>query len=328
MTDEPAARDLDLRTVRIIRAIEQTGSITAASKQLGYSQPAVSQHIQRAETRLGMQLVIRSGRTARLSEAGLVVDAIADDVLGAVDGALDRLRGLSQLKSGTIALSGFPSASSTLVPALLSSLRASRPGLSLTYTEAEPPESFAMLADGRVDIALVCRYPHGPLDDEWLRRHRIEVVDLFVDPIQVILPHDHPLAGEEPAHLLEMEDDEWIAGCPRCREHLVQACRAVGFEPAVSMETDNFSAVVGLVAAGLGVAALPRLSLGTAAVPDDVVVRGTDPQGFRTIGFAVREEAASVPAVRATIAALRSLDGGPWRLTRPGASGTVDAQGH
>jgi DNA-binding transcriptional LysR family regulator len=303
-----------------VRAIDETGSLSAAARLLGYSQPAVSQHLQRAETKLGMQLIIRSGRSARLSEAGHLVSGIAPSVIGEVDAALARIRGLSELRSGTVSVTAFPSASSTLVPALLSSLRTSSPGISLSYTEAEPPESLQLLADGRADLAIVCSYAQQPLDAEWLARHNITVHDLFVDPIYLILPHDHPLAGAETVELIDMEDDEWIAGCPRCRQQLVDWCSAVGYEPEVSMSTDNFSAVLGLVAAGLGVAALPRLAIGTAAIPKGAVVRQSNPRDSRSIGFAVTDEAAMQPAVRATMSALLAIDGSPWRLQRPQAS--------
>lgn len=312
---EGGGRDLELRTVRILRAIDEQGSITAAAHWLGYSQPAVSQHLQRAETRIGMPLITRLGRSIKLTEAGRMISDIAPDVLGPVDAVLNRLEGLTQLRSGHVLMRGFPSASSTLVPTLLNDIRAARPGISISYSESEPDAAIAALAAGECDVALVCGYePTGmPTDAE---PDAIEAIPLFVDPLYAILPRDHPLADEPTVNLLDLEDDEWIGGW-----HAEEVCRTMGFTPNVSMTTNNFIAVLGLVARGFGVSILPRLPLATAAIPRGCVIKPTNPQEYRTIQVATTPERATIPAVKLTIDVARALDGTPWKLGRPtGAS--------
>ncbi|MGM7668369.1 LysR family transcriptional regulator [Microbacterium sp. A93] len=307
--------DLDLRTLRIVRALTETGSISGAARSLGLSQPAVSQHIQRSESRLGMQIIVRSGRSIALSEAGAKLSDISGDILATVDSCLAQLRGLADLRAGNIALSGFSSASSTIVPPVLTALRRIAPGLTVTYTEAEPGDALAGIADGTIDLAVVCNYPLDPLDPVLLASHRIKTIDQFVDPIYGIFPRDHPLASEDVVELADMEDDEWIAGCPRCRAHVVHASRAVGFEPRVTMETDNFSAVLSLVASGLGVSALPKLAIASAVVPRGVAIKRINPSESRTISLAFSEDATAIPAVRAVLSAFTSMDASRWRLT-------------
>lgn len=308
---EGGARDLELRTIRILRAIDVEGSITAAAHQLGYSQPAVSQHLQRAETRIGMPLITRLGRSVKLTEAGRMIAAIAPDVLSAVDGVLNRLDGLTQLRSGHVQMRGFPSASSTLVPTLLNEIRTARPGISIAYSESEPDAALAALAAGECDVALVCGYEPGTMfsgpDSDV-----IETIPLFTDPLYAILPRDHPLADEATVNLLDLEDDDWIGGW-----HAEEVCRAMGFSPTVSMTTNNFMAVLGLVARGFGVSILPRLPLATAAIPRGCVIKPTNPQEYRTIQVATTLERASIPAVKLTLDVARSLDGSPWKLGRP-----------
>ncbi|MGY1551328.1 LysR family transcriptional regulator [Microbacterium sp. A588] len=307
-------RDLDLRTLRIVRAFAETGSITGAARSLGLSQPAVSQHIQRAEARLGMQITVRSGRSMTLSEVGRKLSNIAGDVLASVDSCLAQLRDIADLKAGKIAISGFSSASSTIVPPMLTALRRIAPGVAVTYTEAEPSDALAGVADGTIDLAIVCNYPLDPLDPVLLASHRIRTIDLFIDPIYAIFPSDHPLASENIVELADLEDDEWITGCPRCRAHVVHASRAVGFEPRVTMETDNFNAVLSMVASGLGVSALPKLAISSAAVPPGVAINRINPSESRVISLAFAEEATAVPAIRAALSAFKSVNGSRWRL--------------
>lgn len=308
-----SARDLELRTIRVLHAIESEGSITAAAQRLGYSQPAVSQHLQRAESRIGMPLITRLGRSVRLTEAGAMIASIAPAVLGQVDGVLTRLDGLTQLRSGHVRMRGFPSASSTLVPTVLNDLRTARPGISIEYTESDPRDALEALSVGECDIALVCDYdfdgtadPFGP--------YGVEAVPIFVDPLYAVLPSDHPLANEATVDLIDLEDDVWISGW-----HAEEVCRKAGFAPKVSMTTDNFIAVLGLVGRGLGVSILPRLPLTTAAIPRGCVIKPTNPQEYRTIHVATTAERSAIPAVRLTAGVITDLDGGPWRLHRPGA---------
>lgn len=312
----PAAggRDLELRTVRILRAIEEEGSVTAAAHRLGYSQPAVSQHLQRAETRIGMPLITRLGRSVKLTEAGRMISAIAPDVISAIDGVLNRLDGLTQLRSGHVQLRGFPSASSTLVPTLLNEIRTARPGISIEYAESEPDAALVALAAGECDVALVCGYTPGTMSPG-SESDIIESVPIFTDPLYAVLPRDHPLADEATVNLVDLEDDDWIGGW-----HAEEVCRAMGFSPAVTMTTNNFMAVLGLVARGFGVSLLPRLPLATAAIPRGCVIKPTSPQEYRTIHVATTLERAHIPAVKLTIDVARGLDGSPWKLSRPAAA--------
>ncbi|HQG70402.1 MAG TPA: LysR family transcriptional regulator, partial [Rhodoglobus sp.] len=151
--------NLDLHSIRIVRAIAEHGTISAAARALGYSQPAISQHLRRSEARLGTPLVIRSGRGVRLSEAGQVVARHAVAITSALDAASGDLAELVGLAAGTVRVAAFPTASSTLVPRLLASMRQRHPGITVGYVEAEPPEAIAMLRDGAVDLAITFAYP-------------------------------------------------------------------------------------------------------------------------------------------------------------------------
>src|SRR6478752_2119096 len=156
--------DLDSHSLRIVRAIADEGSITRAAAALGYSQPAVSQHLRRLETRIGLPVVARAGRGVRLTEAGRVLARHALAVTTALDAAAGELDDLRGLRTGRVRLAGFPSASSSIVPRLLSTMEAAHPGVRITYLEAEPPEAVDAVRKQTADLAITFGYPGDRVD--------------------------------------------------------------------------------------------------------------------------------------------------------------------
>lgn len=308
--------EIDLQSVRIVRAIAEHGSISAAARALGYSQPAVSQHVRRAERRLGVPLVVRAGRGVRLTEPGLVLARHAQTIGQALDAARGELAELVGLGTGTVRIAAFPTASSTIVPRLLSAVRDAHPGLTVSYIEAEPPEALAMLREGAVDVAITFAYPGDRADPHRESEGPVETVSLFTEPVVIVLPEQHPLALDGGAvELALLGGERWIAGCPLCRGHLLAACEAVGVEPDIEFETDNAVAVLNLVAAGLGVALLPRLALATATPPQGAVVRATVPSSDRSIQVVVQHGSRRVPSIAAVLDAVLALEGRDWGLS-------------
>ncbi|HRA76149.1 MAG TPA: LysR family transcriptional regulator [Propionicimonas sp.] len=296
-------RELDLHTIRIVRAVAEHGSITGAAAALGYSQPALSQHLRRAEHRLGAPLVLRHGRGVRLTEPGRLVARHAGPILAALRAAEDELAHLVDDVGGRIRVAAFPSASSTLVPALIARLARVSPELQVSYTEAEPPEALSLLAEGTIDLAITFSYAGDPADP-----HRdlvgSTVVRLFDDPLQVVLPQPHPLAGADAVRLDLLGADSWIAGCPLCRGHLLAACGALGMTPRIAHATDNSVAVLGLVAAGVGVALQPKLALEPLEVPRGASVHELVPASDRAVQAVHPRGAEAVPTLAAVLAAL------------------------
>lgn len=316
LTVEPErGPDLDAHTLRIVGAIADTGSITAAAAQLGYSQPAVSQHLKRAEGRIGLPLVVRAGRSVRLTEAGRVLARHARTVTTALDAAAGELAELAGLRTGTVRVAAFPSASSTLVPLLLAELARRHPGVGVRYLEAEPPEAVQAVRTQEADLAITFAYPGDRGDPHTESARGLAVVPLWRDEMLLVAPAGRVAAG--PVELADFAGERWIAGCPRCRQHLLQLCDSAGFGPAITHETDNVAAVLAMVAAGLGVALLPRLGLATAALPPGVAMAPTRNRDARTIHLVAGAGSDRVPAIAAAADAIISLDGAPFGLTDP-----------
>ncbi|MGM7699338.1 LysR family transcriptional regulator [Microbacterium sp. A84] len=313
------AAAIDIQAVRIVSAIADAGSITAAAKTLGFSQPAISQQLQRAEARIGATLVNREGRVLTLTAEGRVLSLLAPRLDEVLLEAGRELAGLTNARSGVITLAGFPSASSTLLPAFLNLLRGHAPRVRPSYIEAEPPEAIAMVIAGTVDVAITCVYPTLG-ESSPLARSGLVGLPLFTDELFVALPAAHPLAKEPTISIADLESDDWVAGCHSCRAHMVHACATAGFQPRITFETDNHVAVLGLVSSGLGLAVLPGLSISTAATPDDVVIRPTEPRTVRHIFAVTDRENASTEHVRAVMGLLRTIDGAQWGLRRMSTS--------
>lgn len=295
---------IDAAGLRVIRAIADHGSFTAAALHLGYSQPAISQTVKRLEQRLGTVLIERFGRTVRLTEAGEVLARAAVPVLSALEAAEEEIAAIAGLRTGRVRLMAFPSSSVTLVPRALARVRRDHPGVQVSFTEAEPPESLTALRAGECDLAVVFSYPGAPVGrgedlDDFVVHH------LLTEEVQVALPKTHPLASQDSIDLAELSDEDWIVGCPRCRGHLLQVANETGFQPRLSFETEDYVAIQGFVAAGLGVALIPDL-IRHATYNEDVVIRPLAQRTVREIHVVTTSDLEGVPAVAATLKALES----------------------
>ncbi|MEU0070953.1 LysR family transcriptional regulator [Streptomyces sp. NPDC006332] len=291
---------IEARHLRVLRAVATTGSFSAAGRELGCTQPAVSQQMKALEASVGTPLLIRSGREMRLTQAGEALVRHAAGILSGLTAAEEEVAAIAGLRAGRVRLVSFPSGSSTLVPTALAALRAEHPGTRVSLEEAEPPRSVELLREGDCDVALAFRYERAAGAEEW---HDLVVRPLLTDRLVALVPERHRLArvGTSGSVAIgELAEEPWIAGCPRCRGQLVEVCEGAGFTPRIDFATDDYPAVVGLVGAGLGVAVLPQLA-----------VESVRPRGARAVSLepAVRREIvaltlpdlAHVPAVAATL---------------------------
>jgi DNA-binding transcriptional LysR family regulator len=257
---------MDLTRLRVLAAVAREGSVTAAARSLHYAQPSVSHHLARLEAEVGVALLERQGRGVRLTAAGRLLAARAEEILGRVGAARDELDALVSLSAGRVRLAAFPSALATLVPDVVARLARDHPGLGVGLVEAEPPEALDALRRGAADVALVFEHDRSPVDVEGLRAVPVLAEELFLVRATAAAVASGggeraPSADAVPVDLATLSDAAWIAGCERCRADLVGRCERAGFTPRVAFETDDYVAVQSLVAAGVGVSLLPALAL-------------------------------------------------------------------
>jgi len=282
--------------LRVLVAVAQHGSVTAAARSLNYAQPSVSHHLARLEAETGARLTQRSGRGIRLTDAGRLLAGRAEEILGRLDAAERELAAHVEQRQERIRLAVFASALATIVPAALSRLAAGHPGIDLLLSEAEPPEAMRMLRAGQVDVALVSRHtqngtPVGPPAAAEGARTRLildEQVHLVTRPRHRgaqaasqpgasqpggTQPGGQPGGGQPAADEAGLPDlaahaqSPWIAGCEHCRGHLIWLCQHAGFSPKIAFTTDDHVAAQALVAAGLGVTIMPGLAISAARHP-------------------------------------------------------------
>jgi DNA-binding transcriptional LysR family regulator len=240
---------LDVSRLRVLDAVARLGSVTKAAKQLHYTQPTVSHHLARLEVETGAQLLQRAGRGIRLTPAGQLLADRAAEIIGRIDAADTELAAHVGLTAGRVRLAGFHSVIGSLVPRAAAALTRTHPGLQISLTDTHPPEAIELLRTGKIDVAIIFRYDETEPEPDDIRLHH-----LLDDPLYV-------LSTRRGDTLTSLRDATWIAGCDRCRTHLVSMCAAEGFEPTIGYTSDDMVVMQSLVAAGLGVTTSPGLAL-------------------------------------------------------------------
>lgn len=299
---------LDVRRLRILREVARRGSFSAAAEAVGYTQSAVSQQVAALEREVGVPLLDRH-RGVRPTGAGEVLLRHADGILARVADAEAELAALRGGTGGPLRMVAFPTAGATVLPPAIAAFRASHPDVELTLVPLEVPDGRAALEAGDCDLALLVEDPDEGADGSWpgagardagedpfVRTHLLD------DRMNVMLPAGHPLAARRRIRLDELRDESWILG----RRAYVpdeaifeRACRRAGFEPQMAFESDDYLAIQGFVAAGVGVALAPDMSLVT--LRDDVVVRDLEHPPHRRVVAAVDGRAWRSPAVDAML---------------------------
>jgi len=260
---------LDVDRLRVFREVATLGSFTAAARKLSFTQPGVSHHVKQLERELGVTLLERSPRGIRLTPAGGALLEHADAVLlRLADAERDTIE-VARQGGGRLSLLSFPTGAATVVPPAVAAFRERRPDVRLELAEADPPLALPRVVNGEIDLAVAYHYPilqgaHEPA---------LQWEELFADSMAVCLPATHRLADEDELELEQLSDEVFAApyDCV-CRDALVQACRQAGFTPDVASETNDYMAMQGLVASGIGVAVMPRL-VASIAIRPEVVLR-------------------------------------------------------
>jgi DNA-binding transcriptional LysR family regulator len=274
---------LDVKRLQVLCAVARHGSFSAAAAALGYTQPAISRQIATLEAEAGAQLVRRVPQGAVMTDAGRLLVSHGNAVLGRLGEAQ-----------------------------AIVSFRARHPAVDLSVTMSDPVDSLPRLRAGELDMAM----SHDPL---WMEDDGIglEFVHLFDDPMYVALPAGHALSDVPRLRLQDFASEPWMLGttaaCPDSRL-FHRACREAGFEPRIALQNDDYSAVLGFVAAGFGVALIPELV--TRMIRDDVVIRALDPAPpSRPILVAVNA-GYRPPAVAAMLVVLHAV-AADWVAARP-----------
>ncbi len=300
---------IELKQLQMLEAISQHGTISGAAKALGYSQPAISQHMATIERMLETPVLVRSRSGVHLTEAGRVLVDAAGPILAQVGQLMSEVSAIAGLRAGKVRVSCFPSAASVLLPGAFAQVREQHPGLSFVLAERDPVGGLEMLRHGQCDIAIIFDYVTPGVVAP---TNRLELLPnetaftLLEEEIMVALPPDHPRAEDRWVGIEALAGEQWIAGCPDCRTHLIDACEMAGYHPDITFETDDYLAMQGLVGAGLGIALIPEVVLAAARHQYPIALRPTHPVSTRVIRAVTTEAMLRVPGILPTLDALQA----------------------
>ena len=243
-----------------------------------------------------MRLLERAGRRVALTAAGRVLVQHAETVLAAMEQTTSALAALRTGLSGPLRIGAFPTAVRTLLPATLVALGREHPGLDLMVSELDPAEVPAALRERRLDVGLLTDYDVLPVDPD----PALDTAPLFDEDVH--------LASAAGVTLEQARTEPWILAGPGtlCHTVALHLCRQAGYVPRARHYADDFATVLALVAAGQGVALVPRLAL---SGPTPGVRLAALPTRRRT-RIAYRRGAAGHPAVAAFVHALRAAGPG------------------
>jgi DNA-binding transcriptional LysR family regulator len=277
---------IDPRRLRVLRALADHGTVTAAAQALHLTPSAVSQQLAALESEVGHSLLRRRGRRVSLTAAGELLVRHANAVAAELERAEATLAAFTSGTTGPVEVGSFASAITQVVAPALAALRVSAPGVTLRVRDVEGHASVPLLLDGEIDLAITEEY-RLRTDDRRLTR-----LPLYTEPFDVVLPPEHRLTGQADVDLAELADDDWVVTLPGnpVRDVVQQACEHAGFAARITHTSDDFRAIGALVRAGAGVALVPRNAV------RGVPVRGTAP--LRRVVAAVRRGSEEHPLIR------------------------------
>jgi len=273
----------------LLATLGETGNITRTAERLGVPQPTVSRRLAALAEVAGAPLTQPDGRGVRLTRAGEILAATAARALGVVETGMRQVREEISPDSGHVVLGFLHLLGRLLVPSLLRDFRADHPGVRFSLVQGSRQHVLDRLADGELDLALVAPLPASPALDS---------AALSEQDLLLSVPEQHPLARRSRIRVTELADEPFVTleHGYGLRQIIDELCAAAGFTPRIAFESQESDTARGLVAAGLGVALLPRFG---PAPPTGVVEVPLSPPVRRTIGLVWRAGEHLTPAVHA-----------------------------
>jgi molybdate transport repressor ModE-like protein len=248
---------LELRHIVALKAIAEHGTFGRAAKSLGYTQSAISQQIATLERIVGQRLIERPGgpRPVSLMEAGELLLRHADAIAARLQAAQADLAALDAGDVGPLRIGTYQSVGAKVLPGLLREFAEQWPKVEITLRESADDQELARLVErGELDLTFVV-LPLGP--------GPCETVELFRDPYVLVVPTGSPLAGRDRPPTLREVVEHPLISYRTCRttQRVEERLRQAGRDPQIVFRSDDNGTVQGLVAAGVGIAIMPRLTV-------------------------------------------------------------------
>lgn len=291
--------------LHVLRLLAQHGTVTATAEALHYTPSAVSHQLRTLAHDLGVTLLLPEGRGVRLTPAARTLLAHTDALFVRWEEARSAVAASTEERLGTLRMCGFSTAAAALLPRVAVHFAAAHPAVTVRIIEADPEECFELLLADAADLAVVVATSDLPPSMD----PRFDQRPLLDDPLDLLVPRDHRLAGQRSVLLSEAADEPWLMDRPGRPHHrlLQTACAEAGFTPSMAHEAAEWDTGAALAAAGLGVALVPRLArlpAGYAVVR--VPLRG-DPSPARHILTGVRRGRRGHPVLAEALEVLEQV---------------------
>lgn len=300
---------IEIAALRALVAVEQQGSVVAASEAIGFSPSAVSQQIKKLEKQSGVTVLERHGRGVLLTDRGMALAEYGRRILGELEELQATLLADPAKPSGVLRLVAFSTACRGLVGPMLGKLgpTLAGTGLEVRVVAEDPREAVQRVATGEADLGVVHNWHSVPLVIPENMVHE----DLCLDTADVLLNSAHPLAGRTAVEPSDLVDESWIstpAGAI-CNEALLAILAGLGRVPDIRIYDPDFSTHIGMVQQGVAVALVPRL--GRPELPGGVVaVPVVNPMQQRQVGIVYRKTMTASPSIRHVVGLLREVADG------------------
>lgn len=290
------------KRIRVLQAVDDHGTVTAAAEALHYTPSAVSHQIRRLAADMGVELVAHSGRKVRLTAAARTLLRRAEVLFAEAERTYADVLAASGSPGGSFTVCGFSTAAGRILPPAVAGLRDENPDLTVRVIEAEPARCFELLSAEEADFALVTATSRTPPSSDG----RFDQRPLLDDPLDLVVPEGHRLAAKDAVTLQDAADEDWIVGLPGTAYHhlVLAACMSAGFSPNIAHYADEWETGSALVSYGFGIILVPRLALINAAWPVTRVRLRGEPAPSRRIIAATRSGAADNPLTTAITAAI------------------------
>jgi LysR family transcriptional activator of glutamate synthase operon len=284
---------MELRQLRYLVALAEELNFTRAAAGEHVAQPALSQQIRRLEDEIGLALVHRTTRSVSLTDAGELLVVRARRILAELEAITVEMQAVRGLDTGHVTIGAMHTMGPIDLSLVLALFHDLYPNVALTVREQSSEEMAEMLRVDELDLAFLSV-------TERIESHELGLRQLISEELVVLLPPSHALRAAEEVRMAQLADEPFISfrEGARLRELLFAAGRQAGFEPRVTLESNESGRVRRLVARGLGVAILPR-SDAEGPGADVVVAPLVEPSLRRDITLAWREGRRHPPAAAA-----------------------------
>jgi LysR family hydrogen peroxide-inducible transcriptional activator len=245
---------MEVHQLRYFCAVARQGTFTRASEVENVAQPSLSQQILKLEAELGARLFDRLPRSAKLTVFGKAFLPKAERILRELEEAKSELRDMCGNEKGEVVLGIIPTIAAYLLPKLLNDFTVRHPLVTIKIFEDITPALLQRLQEGTIDIAVAALPVVGG---------ELASVELFEERFYAVLPEKHRLASRSSISLAELNCEPFLllkeGHC--FRDSLIAACQKSRVSPSVVFESGQFASILAMVAAGMGVSAVPAMAV-------------------------------------------------------------------